>query len=313
MWSLAQLAELAARHGEDLNHPVREFAIGGRHFDFNRRPRLMGVINLSPDSWYRESVCPDLPSATRRLHVLAAQGADIIDIGAESTLPHAARTEAGAQKSLVLPLIREAAAAGIITSLETYLPAVARAGLEAGAKVLNLTRGTNNRRFFELARDHDAAVILCYVQGRHARDVSELLFRGDPIDTLYEHFARQAEVAKRCGLEKLIIDPGLGFYYSNLLDGAERVRHQTMIFLNTFRLRRLGLPICHALPHAFEQFGEEVRSAEPFFAVLASLGQTSLFRTHEIPKVRAVLETLECAASPAKPPDKRKRPPRRPR
>jgi dihydropteroate synthase len=63
-------------------------------------------------------------------------------------------------------------------------------------------------------------------------------------------------------------------------------------FLTTFRLRKLGFPVCHALPHAFEYFGEEVRSAESFFAVLAALGKTDLFRTHEVPKVKAVLDTL---------------------
>jgi hypothetical protein len=63
-------------------------------------------------------------------------------------------------------------------------------------------------------------------------------------------------------------------------------------FLNTFRLRSLGYPVCHALPHAFEYFREEVQIAEPFFAVLAALGKTDLFRTHEVPKTRAVLDTL---------------------
>ena len=59
-----------------------------------------------------------------------------------------------------------------------------------------------------------------------------------------------------------------------------------------FRLRALGYPVCHALPHAFEYFGEEVRCAEPFFAVLAALGKTDLFRTHEVPRTRAVLQTM---------------------
>ena len=74
---------------------------------------------------------------------------------------------------------------------------------------------------------------------------------------------------------------------------AERVRHQMRVFLNTFRLRTLGFPVCHALPHAFEFFGEEVRSAEPFFAVLAALGKTDLFRTHEVPRIKAVLDTMK--------------------
>jgi hypothetical protein len=65
------------------------------------------------------------------------------------------------------------------------------------------------------------------------------------------------------------------------------------IFLNTFRLRELGFPICHALPHAFEIFGDEVRCAEPFFAVLAALGKTDLFRTHEVPRIKAVLDTMK--------------------
>jgi dihydropteroate synthase len=71
-----------------------------------------------------------------------------------------------------------------------------------------------------------------------------------------------------------------------------RVRHQMAVFLNSFRLRRLGYPVCNALPHAFEYFGEEVRCAEPFFAVLAALGKTDLFRTHEVPRIKAVLDTL---------------------
>ena len=104
-----------------------------------------------------------------------------------------------------------------------------------------------------------------------------------PREMLYEFFARQTERATRMGVEKIILDPGLGFYYRNLQDSVTRVRHQMKVFLNTFRLRTLGFPICHALPHAFEYFREEVRSAEPFFAVLAALGKTDLFRTHEVP------------------------------
>jgi hypothetical protein len=89
------------------------------------------------------------------------------------------------------------------------------------------------------------------------------------------------------------LDPGLGFYYRNLQDSATRIQHQLTTFLNTFRLRSLGFPVCHALPHAFECFGDEVRCAEPFFAVWAALGKTDLFRTHEVPRIKAVLDTLE--------------------
>jgi dihydropteroate synthase len=110
---------------------------------------------------------------------------------------------------------------------------------------------------------------------------------------LRDYFSRQIEIAQRNGVEKIFIDPGLGFYYRNLQDGAARVRHQMNIFLNTFRLRALGFPVCNALPHAFEFFQDEVRCAEPFFAVLAALGKTDLFRTHEVPRIKAVLGTMK--------------------
>jgi dihydropteroate synthase len=131
------------------------------------------------------------------------------------------------------------------------------------------------------------------VQGKNAREVGDFDLGADPTQMLYDYFARQIEAAQKHGVEKIFIDPGLGFYYRNLQDSAVRVRHQMNVFLNTFRLRALGFPVCHALPHAFEYFGEEVRCAEPFFAVLAALGKTDLFRTHEVPRIRGVLETLK--------------------
>jgi dihydropteroate synthase len=109
---------------------------------------------------------------------------------------------------------------------------------------------------------------------------------------LRDFFSRQIDIAQRNGVKKIFLDPGLGFYYRNLQDSAVRVRHQMTVFLNTFRLRELGFPLCHALPHAFEFFREDVRCAEPFFAVLAALGKTDLFRTHEVPRIKAVLDTL---------------------
>jgi dihydropteroate synthase len=178
-------------------------------------------------------------------------------------------------------------------SVETYSPAVTRASLAAGANVLNLTGTAASKEIFKMVAAHDAAVIICYVAGKNVRAVGDFDLSADPMPMLREFFARQIELAQRCGVEKIFIDPGLGFYYRNLQDSAVRVRHQMNVFLNTFRLRDLGFPVCHALPHAFEFFQEEVRCAEPFFAVLAALGKTDLFRTHEVSRIKAVLETLQ--------------------
>ena len=292
MLSLEQLSALLEQNRTAASARVQEFSIGGKKFTFNSQPAIMGVVNLSADSWYRESVCLSVEAAAQRGRVLAAQGAQIIDVGAESTLAHAARIGNAAQKSKLIPVIKELRAAKILVSAETYSPTVTRASLAAGANILNLTGTAGSKEIFKMVADHDAAVIICFVAGKNVREVGDFDLSTDSIPMLREFFARQIELARRGGVEKIFLDPGLGFYYRNLQDSAVRVRHQMKVFLNTFRLRELGFPICHALPHAFEFFGEEVRCAEPFFAVLAALGKTDLFRTHEVPRIKAVLETM---------------------
>src|SRR5215510_6506946 len=139
MLNLESLAELFEKNQDAAKAPVKEFSIGEKRFAFNSRPAIMGVINLSPDSWYRESVCLSTEAAVQRGHVLRAQGAAIIDLGAESTLAHASRSDEAHQTAKFLPVIRALRADQILISVETYLPSVARAALEAGANVLNLT------------------------------------------------------------------------------------------------------------------------------------------------------------------------------
>ena len=286
------LGSLAAAHREDLAAKVAEFSIGDVQFASNSRPSIMGVINLSADSWYRESVCLSADAAISRGRVLVAQGAQVIDIGAESSLAHAERVDAAGQSSRLLPVVRELARSGAVVSVETYRPEVTRACFEAGARILNLTGTARSDEMFRMVADHDGGVIICYVQGANVREVSDFDFTSDSTAMMKDFFAHQIEVAHRNGVKKIFIDPGLGFYYRNLQDSAVRVRHQMNVFLNTFRLRTLGFPTCHALPHAFEFFGDEVRSAEPFFCLLAALGRTDLFRTHEVPRIKAVLDTL---------------------
>src|SRR4051812_33444116 len=122
MLLLEQLAELLTKNRQAAAARVKEFSLRGKPFPFNSHPAIMGVINLSPDSWYRESVCLTAESAIRRGQVLKEQGADIIDVGAESTLAHTVRVDDIGQNSRLLPVIRELTAAGQLVSVETYQP-----------------------------------------------------------------------------------------------------------------------------------------------------------------------------------------------
>ncbi len=199
---------------------------------------------------------------------------------------------AEAQAAALEPIVKALAADGIVVSAETYEPEVARTALGAGAQVINLTGREHERAILGAAAEHAATVIMCFVPGANVRDVGDAGAGDDPVPMLLDHFAARIEQARSLGVDRLVVDPGLGFYYRDLVDPATRARFQTRTLLHTFRLRELGLPVCHALPHAFDLFEEEFRSAEAFFAVLARLGGTGVLRTHEVGRVAAVVRSM---------------------
>ena len=82
---------------------------------------------------------------------------------------------------------------------------------------------------YRLVRSFDGAVIICYVQGKNVREVGDFDFGADPIGMMHEYFAREIEIATAAGLEKIFIDPGLGFYYRNLQDSSVRVAGSNVV------------------------------------------------------------------------------------
>jgi dihydropteroate synthase len=297
MLDLNALQTLLKRHGDALRYPVRPLELGGKTFDFATQRPLMGVINLSPDSWYRESVCATEDEAIARGLRLMQEGAAFVDIGAESTLAHAKRVGPGEQMDKLLPVVRALSQRGVAVSAESYYPEVLEAAAKAGARIFNLTGNEVDDAVLRLAARHKAAVIFCYVQGSHVRDVGDFDLTGDVVAEMEAHFRERTAHAAKLGVTRCILDPGLGFYYRNLEDGALRVEHQLNTFLNAFRLGRLGYPVMNVLPHAFEVFGEDDRrAAEPFFAVLALIGGSHILRTHElrtVAKIRDILTAFE--------------------
>ncbi|ETX07199.1 dihydropteroate synthase [Candidatus Entotheonella palauensis] len=294
MLDFQALSALLKQYHGSIGQPVRTFRIGDRFFDFNRFRYLVGVINLSTDSWYRESVCATTDEAIARAEMLADDGADLIDIGAESTLPHAQRQDVRQQLDRLLPVVEALKARKLLVSVESYYPEVLETCAEAGAEVFNLTGMRDGDAVFELAAKYNVAVILCYVQGETVRDVSAFRFHDDMTVELLRYFRELTAKAERLGVSKCIIDPGLGFYYKNLQDSDTRINYQMNTFLHCFRLHELGYPTFNILPHAPEIFLEdERRSAEPFFGVLALLGGTHIIRSHEIRTIHRVRQVMD--------------------
>ncbi len=287
------VAKLLQNDPDLFSQQVRGLSFGNQHFNFNQRPSLMGVINLSTDSFYQESICHTPTQAILRGQLLQQQGADFVDIGAESTLPNARRVNCKQQIAMLTPVVQALAAKGVLVSVESYHPEVLEACAKVGCVMFNLTGNQEEEAVFKLAARFHIGVVHCYIQTDNTvRDVKTFSFYADMSKAMADFFETRLDKAQKAGLTRNVLDPGLGFYYQNLQDGELRVHHQLETFLRTAKLHRLGWPVLNILPHAPEVFGENRQQAEPFFAVLAMLGCTHIVRTHEVERVRRVREAL---------------------
>jgi dihydropteroate synthase len=292
--TLADLAALSAEHGDAWSAPVEPVVLdspAGEVVIGDGPVTLMGCVNLSRDSTYRESVATSPDDAVRMGRIQAAQGAAIIDLGAESSNAQAARVSPEDQVKALVPVVEQLAAEAVV-SVETYEPTVVAACLDAGARILNMTGREHEDAMLTLAAEYDAAVVMCFGETANVREASDVPPDADPMPVLLEHFGARIERARELGATKVVVDPGMGFHYGNLVDPLTRSRHQTRVLSQTFRLRPLGVPVCNVLPHTYDIFGDEFRKAEGFYAVFAALGGTHLLRVHEVPHLRVVLRAL---------------------
>lgn len=293
MLDLSYLFDLVEESRAALDARPEPFELGGVRFDHYPGTALMGVINLSPDSSYRETVATSTEAAIRRGRRLIADGARVLDIGAESSVPGRERLTAREQLDRLLPVIEALAGNGAVVSVETYSAELARECLRAGARLINLTSTSDTGVIYDLAAVFEAGVIICYLHGANPHGVDTFSPGEEHRETLAEYFTAEIAKARAAGVERTWIDPGLTFTYSDLLrDPRRRAEYQMRSILSGFRLRTLGAPICQALPPAFDFFEDEVRCGEVFYAVLALLGRADLLRTHEVTKVRGVLRTM---------------------
>jgi dihydropteroate synthase len=289
--TLADLAQLYAEHGADLDRPVAPVAVTEEVTIGDGHVTLMGTVNLSPDSTYRESIAHSTEAAIRKGRVQTAQGAAIVDLGAEASGDDARRVGAEEQLERQLPVVA-ALAKETVVSVETYRPEVVRGVLEAGARMINLTGRKDEDEMLSLIAAHDASVLMCFGLGDNVRANERLPDDRDLLPFLIDHFAERIEHARGLGVDKIVIDPGMGFSFPDL-GGIDRARLQSRVLVQSFRLRTLGVPVGSVLPHTLQLFEDQFRTAEGFHAVFARLAGVHLLRVHEVPHLRTVLTAME--------------------
>ncbi|GAA2693301.1 dihydropteroate synthase [Actinoplanes palleronii] len=203
-------------------------------------PVVMGVLNVTPDSFSDGGRYADLGAAVEHGISLMHQGANIVDVGGESTRPGAERVDAATEAARVVPVIEQLAAAGVPLSIDTTRAAVAEAALAAGAVAINdVSGGLADPGMAAVAAAAGCPWILMHWRG-HSRDMQQLASYRDVVTEVRDELRARADAAIAAGVDpgQIVIDPGLGF--------AKNAEHNWALSARLDVLVDLGFPVLFA-------------------------------------------------------------------
>jgi dihydropteroate synthase len=203
-------------------------------------PVVMGILNVTPDSFSDGGRYADVEAAIEHGIALQEGGADIVDVGGESTRPGAQRVDAATEAKRVVPVITGLAAAGVRMSIDTTRASVAAAALTAGATVINdVSGGLADPAMAGVAADAGCPWILMHWRG-HSRHMNQLAVYDDVVDDVRNELLQRVDEAVGGGVDpaQIILDPGLGF--------AKNAEHNWALTRRLDVLIDLGFPILFA-------------------------------------------------------------------
>ncbi len=264
-----------------------------RAFDLGR-PVLMGALNVTPDSFSDGGRFLGQGEALRRMEEMQAGGADIIDIGGESTRPGASPVSEEEELRRVMPAVE--AAAGLLDlpiSIDTTKSGVARAALDAGAEVINDISGLRfDAEMAELAASSGAGLVLMHIRGEPRtmqREVHYDDLMGEIVGELRESTKRA--LAAGCQAEQLVVDPGIGF--------GKTAEHNLQVINELGDLVELGYPVLIG-PSRKSFIGKalglevgERLEATIAACVVGLLRGARIFRVHDVMEARRALDMAE--------------------
>lgn len=252
----------------------------------------MGVLNVTPDSFSDGGQFFDPEKAIAQAKQMMIDGADIIDVGGESTRPGAESVSEAEELRRVIPVIERLAKELAITiSIDTFKPAVARQALLSGAKILNDVTGLTNPDMLTVAAEFKVPVVAMHMQGE-PKTMQKNPTYDNVIAEIKTFFVRRIEAAKAAGVTELILDPGIGF--------GKTVEHNLLILKRLEEFLDLGFPILigpsrksfigtltGGLP-ATERLEGTIAAV-----VAASLNGASIVRVHDVKACKRALQITD--------------------
>jgi len=292
VFGLPQIAAWLQRALRDLTTPLPALDCRGLLLELTR-PRLMGIVNVTPDSFSDGGKWLEPEAAVEHGACLVAQGADMLDVGGESTRPGAAEVPAEVEMERIVPVIaalrREV---NVPLSIDTRRAAVARAALDAGAHVVNdISALRHDPDMIPLLREHpDVPVILMHMQGTPGTMQANPHYT-DTVQEVLAFFAARLDDCEQAGLprQRLLLDPGIGF--------GKRHEDNLILLRKLPELRTFGLPV--VLGASRKSFIGRIVECEPderlpgtlAVTALAAQGGADIIRVHDVAANRQALET----------------------
>jgi len=216
--------------------------LGPVQMELGHITRILGIVNVTPDSFSGDG-CLSAPKNTREKALRQAlrmvrQGADIIDIGGESTRPGSKKVSAQTEKARIIPVISALAKRSKVPiSADTYKSSVAKQALDAGAAIINNIKGVRaERSLLRMVRNYDAAIVLMHIQGS-PRTMQKRIHYRDMIQDICDSLGKSIEICLEIGIksDRIIIDPGIGF--------GKTLEHNLEIIQRLSRFNCLHKPI----------------------------------------------------------------------
>ncbi len=265
-----------------------ELDCGGKRIDLSH-PVVMGILNVTPDSFSDGGAYADIPVAVERALQMVEEGAHLIDVGGESTRPGASPVDAETEIARVVPVIEAVRAECPVTiSIDTSKPEVMRAAVGAGAGFINDVRALREPGALEAAVALGVPVCLMHMLGQ-PRTMQLAPAYQDVVTEIIEFLRNQAEAAENAGLSRanLVFDPGFGF--------GKTLRHNLQILNSLERFTELGSPVLVGISRKsmigaiVDQPVEARTSGSIAAAVICALKGASIIRAHDVgPTVEAL-------------------------
>ncbi|MBV9617629.1 MAG: dihydropteroate synthase [Verrucomicrobia bacterium] len=274
---------------------TRLWKIGEDTVDLSKKGMIMGVLNVTPNSFSDGGEFLDAESAIEHGIQLANEGADIIDIGGESTRPGAEPVSTKEELRRVIPVIEKLRAKiDIAISIDTSKSEVAGAALDAGASIVNdVTAGRGDKRMLPLAATRNAALVFMHMQGE-PRTMQKNPQYGDVVREVADFFRQQYTRAIECGVDpmRLAFDPGIGFgkameHNLSLLESLEHLRVDDRplivgVSLKSFLGKLIGS----------NEMRDRLAPTIALTAILRTRG-ADVLRVHDVKENVAALRTVE--------------------